>query len=116
MSRIKLLPKRFCLLSTQINMDEGTNNLKMCYGQLLASNHEHEHTLCDSAEDDYSVGGLSIELERCHHGGCGVQFFSFLGQNLQHQDSVHWAILSYVCGAWGLLSVISFEDMGAWRV
>ena len=80
-------------------MDERTDDLKMSCGQLLASNHEHEHTMCYSVEDDYSVGGLSVELERCPHGGCGVQFFSSPGQNLQHQDSVHCAILSYVCGA-----------------
>ena len=73
-------------MSAQTNMDEGTDDLKMCCGQLLASNHEHEHTLCNSEEDDYSVEGLSIELERCPHGGCGVQFFSSPDQNLQHQE------------------------------
>ena len=84
-------------MSAQINVDEGTEDLRMCCGQLLAINHEHEHTLCDSKEDAYSMGGLSIELERCPHGGCGARFFS-PGQNLQHQDSMHRAILSYVCG------------------
>ena len=47
----------FTGMSPQINTDEGTDNLKLCCGELLASNHEHEHTLCDSVEDDYTVGG-----------------------------------------------------------
>ena len=85
-------------MSAQINVDEGTDDLRMCCRQLLASNHEHKHTLSDSEEDDYSVGGLSIKLERCPHGGCGVQLFSSPGQKLQHQDSIHQAILCYVCG------------------
>ena len=44
-------------MSAQTNTDEGTDDLKMCCGQLLASNCEHEQTLCDSVEDDYSVEG-----------------------------------------------------------
>ena len=72
----------FTRMSAQTNMDEGTDDLKMCCGHLLASNHEHEHTQCDSVEYDYSVGDLSIELERSSHGGCQAQFFSSPGQNL----------------------------------
>ena len=69
-----------------------------CCGQLLATNHECEHMLCDGVEEAYRVGGLSIELEKCPHPGCGAWFYSST-QNLQHQDSVHHGVLAHVCGA-----------------
>ena len=70
-----------------------------CCGQLLVTNFKCEHTLCDGVEEPYRVGGLSIELEKCPHPGCGGRFYSSPTQNLQHQDSVHCGVLAYVCGA-----------------
>ena len=87
----------------QGDTESGTDDLKVCCGQLLASNHEHEHTLCDGEEDHYRAGGLVIELEGCPHRDCGAQFFSSPSQNLQHQDTIHWTILAYICGTcWGI--------------
>ena len=86
-------------MPAQEDLEEGTDDLWACCGQLLVTNHEHEHTLCDEEEEPYRVGGLSIELEKCPHPNCGVQFYSSPTRNLQHQDSVHHAILAYVCGA-----------------
>ena len=86
-------------MPVQEDLEEGMDELRGCCGQLLATNHECEHTLCDGVEEAYRVGGLSIELEKCPHPGCGVQFYSSPTQNLQHQDSVHHGVLAYVCGA-----------------
>ena len=57
-------------MTVQGDAESGTNDLKVCSGQLLASNHEHEHTQFDGEEDSYRVGGLAIELEGCPHRGC----------------------------------------------
>ena len=62
--------------------EEGTDELRGCCGQLLATNHEREHTLCDGVEEAYIVGGLSIELEKCPHPGCGGWFYASPTQNL----------------------------------
>ena len=78
--------------------EEGTDELRGCCGQLLATNRESEHTLCDGVEEAYRVGGLSIELKKCPHPGCGAQFYASPTQNLQHQDSVH-CVLAYICVA-----------------
>ena len=79
--------------------EEGTDELQGCCGQLLAINCESEHTLCDGVEEAYRVGGLSMELEKCPHPGCGAWFYASPTQNLQHQDSVHRGVLAYICGA-----------------
>ena len=81
------------------DIKEGTDELQGCCWQLLATNHECEHTLCDGVEEVYRVGGLSIELDKCPHPGCGVCFYASPTQNLQRQDSVHHGVLAYVCGA-----------------
>ena len=86
-------------MPAQEDLEEGMDDLQICCGQLLVTNHEHEHTLCDEEEKPHRVGGLSIKLEKFPHPRCGVQFYSSPTQNLQHQDSVHLAILAYVCGA-----------------
>ena len=31
-------------------------------------------SVCDRNEEDYHIGGLVIELERCPHIGCGSHF------------------------------------------
>ena len=89
----------FTRMPVQEDSEEGTDELWGCCGQLLVTNYECEHTLCDRVEEAYRVGGLSIELEECPHPGCGAQFYSSPTQNLQHQDSVHHSVLVYVCGA-----------------
>ena len=50
-------------------------------------------------EEVYRVGGLSIELEKCPHPGCGAWFYTSPTQNLQHQDFVHRGVLAYICAA-----------------
>ena len=62
----------FTRMSAQEDLEEGTDELRGCCGQLLATNHKCEHTLCDGVEDPYRVGGLSIELEKCPHPGSGA--------------------------------------------
>ena len=89
----------FTRTPVQEDLEEGIDELQGCCGQLLVTNRECEHTLCDGAEEPYRVGGLSIELEKYPHPGCGGQFYSSPTQNLQHQDSVHCGVLAYVCGA-----------------
>ena len=79
--------------------EEGTDELRGCCGQLLATNCESEHTLCDGVEEAYKVGGLSIELEKCPHPSCGAWFYASPTQNLQHQDSIHHGVLAYICAA-----------------
>ena len=86
-------------MPVQEDLEEGMDELQGCCGQLLVTNHEYEHMLCDGVEEAYRVGGLSIELEKCPHPGCGVRFYASPTQNLQHQDSVHCGVLAYVCGA-----------------
>ena len=89
----------FTMMPVQEELEEGTDELQGCCGQLLATNHECEHLLCNGVEEAYSIEGLSIELEKCPHPGCGAWFYSSPNQNLQHQDSVHHRVLAYVCGA-----------------
>ena len=62
--------------------EECTDELRECYGQLLAMNRESEHTLCDGVEEAYRVRVCSIKLEKCLHPGCGAQFYTSPGQNL----------------------------------
>ena len=89
----------FTRMPVQEDLEEGMDELRGCCRQLLATNHECEHMLCDGVEEAYKVGGLSIEIEKCPHHGCGAQFYASPTQNLQHQDSVHCGILAFVCGA-----------------
>ena len=89
----------FTKLPVQEDLKEGTDELWGCCGQLLATNCECEHILCERVEEAYRVGGLSIELEKYPHPGCGAWFHVSPTQNLQHQDSVHCGVLAYVCGA-----------------
>ena len=42
-------------MPVQADAEGGTDDLKVCCGQLLASNHEHEHTLCDGVEDSLGL-------------------------------------------------------------
>ena len=77
-------------------MEEGTDKLQGCCGQLLATNRKCEHTFCDGVEEAYRVGGLSIELEKCPHPGCDAWFYASPTQNLQHQDSVHCGVLAFM--------------------
>ena len=37
--------------------EECTDKLRGCCGQLLVTNRESEHTLCDRVEEAYRVGG-----------------------------------------------------------
>ena len=46
------------------DIEEGTDELRGCCGQLLVTNCECEHTLCDGVEEAYRVRGLLIELEK----------------------------------------------------
>ena len=59
-------------MPVQADAEEGTDDLKVCCGQLLANNREHEHTLCDGEEDSYRAGGLAFELEGCPHRDFGA--------------------------------------------
>ena len=79
--------------------EECTDELRECCRQLLATNWESEHTLCDRVEEAYRMGGLSIKLEKCPHPGCGAWFYASPDQNLRHQDSVHCGVLGYICAA-----------------
>ena len=62
--------------------EECIHKLQECCGQLLATNRESEHTLCDGLEEVYRVGGLLIELEKCPCPGCGTRFYASPSQNL----------------------------------
>ena len=90
-------------MPAQDDVKEGTDELMACCRQLLASDIDQEHSLSDGKKDPYKVGGLAIEMEGCPHIGCGARFFSSPVQNLQHQDSIHRAILAHVCATyWGI--------------
>ena len=54
----------FTRMQVQEDLEEGMDELWGCCGQLLVTNHECEHTLCDGVEEPYRVGGLSIMLWR----------------------------------------------------
>ena len=59
-------------MPVQDDVKEGTDEFKACCRQLLASNRDQEHSLCDGEEDPYRLGGLAIEMEGCPHRGCGA--------------------------------------------
>ena len=56
----------------------------------------HKHS--NGNEEDYHVGGLVIELERCPHIGCGSCFTMNPLKNIAHQDTIHRCVISYSCG------------------
>ena len=57
-----------------VSADDPPNKLKMCCGQLILRESGWEHKHCNGKEEDYHVGGLVIELERCPHVSCGSRF------------------------------------------
>ena len=69
--------------------EEGTDKLQGCCGQLLATNWESEHMLCDGVEEVYRIGGLLIELEKCPHSGRGAQFYASPTQNPSWCSGLH---------------------------
>ena len=73
------------------------DELKICCGQLISNEVGWQHKLCDGNEEDYHVGGLVIELERCPHTGCGSWFHMNPLKNIVHQDIVHHCIILYSC-------------------
>ena len=54
--------------------------------------------VCDSKEEEYHIGGLVIELERCPHTGCGSRIHMNPLKNIAHQDIVHHSVIVYSCG------------------
>ena len=86
-------------MPAQEDLEEGTDELRVCCRQLLVTNHEHEHTLCDGGEEPCRVGGLSIKLEKCPHPSCGGDFILPLLKIFSIRNSVHRGIFTYVCGA-----------------
>ena len=44
-------PIYFTRMPAQEDLEEGTDELRVCCGQLLATNHEHVHTLYDGGEE-----------------------------------------------------------------
>ena len=78
--------------------DDLHDELKICCGQLISREADWEHKMCDGNEEDYYVGGLVIELERCPHTGCGLCFSMNPLKNIVHQDIVHHSIILYSCG------------------
>ena len=78
--------------------DELHDELKICCGQLISREAGWEHKMCDGNEEDYHVGGLVIELERCPHTGCGLHFSMNPLKNIAHQDIIHCSIIFYSCG------------------
>ena len=48
----------------------GTDDLMFCCSQLVAKSLGQQHLLCDGVEDNYAVGGLVMEMEKCPHPGC----------------------------------------------
>ena len=78
--------------------DDIRDELKICCGQLISNEVGWQHKLCDGNEEDYHVGGLVIELERCPHTGCGSRFHVNPLKNIAHQDIVHRSIILYSYG------------------
>ena len=78
--------------------DDLYDELKICGGQLISKEASWEHKLCDGNDEDYHVGGLVIEFERCSHVGCGLRFTMNPLKNIAHQDTIHRSIILYSCG------------------
>ena len=77
----------------------GTDDLMFCCSQLIAKGLGQQRFTCNGMEDNYAVGGLVMEMEKGPHLGCRARFFMSPSRNLEHQDTIHQAILSYICGA-----------------
>ena len=78
--------------------DDLRDELKICCSQLISNEAGWQHKLCDGNKEDYHVGGLVIELERCPHTGCGSRFHMNPLKNIAHQDIAHRSIILYSCG------------------
>ena len=78
--------------------DDPHDELKICCGQLISWEAGWENKLCNGNDEDYHVGGLVIELERCPHVSCRSCFTMNPLKNVAHQDTVHWSIILYSCG------------------
>ena len=76
----------------------GQDEIMFCCGQLIAHG-LGEHILFDGKEDKFTSGMLLLELEKCPHSGCEARFGMALLRNLEHQDTIHHCILSFICGA-----------------
>ena len=80
-----------------VSADGPPDKLKICCGQLVLRESSWEHKHCSGKEEDYHVGGLVIELERCPHFNCGSHFSMNPLKNLAHQDTIHRSIILYSC-------------------
>ena len=88
----------FCFLNRAADPTEKSyDELKICCGQLVSMATGWQHRLCDGREDEYHIGGLVIELEKCPHMGCGSRFSMNPIKNIAHQDLVHHSILLHSC-------------------
>ena len=76
----------------------GKDEIMFCCGQLIAQG-LGEHILCNGKEDKLASGTLLLELEKCPHSGYGARFQMAPLRNLEHQDTIHCCVLSFVCGA-----------------
>ena len=74
------------------------DELKIHCGQLISREAGREHNMCGRDEEDYRVGDLVIELERCPHTSCGSRFNMNPLKNIAHQDIVHHCTILYSCG------------------
>ena len=72
------------------------DEIMFCCGQLIAHG-LGEHILCNGKEDKFTSGMLLLELEKCLHSGCGARFGMAPLRNLEHQDTIHHCILSFIC-------------------
>ena len=77
-----------------------TLKAKMCCGQLLLREAGCKHQHSNGKEEDYHLGDLVIELERCPHVNCLSRFSMNPLKNLAHQDTVHHSIILYSCGVY----------------
>ena len=95
-----LIPPFSLFFRAKVESDPATGNdeIMFCCGQLIAHG-LGEHVLCHGKEDKFTLGLLLLELEKCPHSGCGARFGMTPLRNLEHQDTIHHCILSYLCGA-----------------
>ena len=93
--------------------DDLGDELKICCGQLISKEAGWQNKLCNGNEEDYHVGGLVIELERCPHTGCGSRFHMNPLKNIAHQDIVHHCVILYLGGLCNRRALTSSYLMGA---
>ena len=81
----------------EVDSDPATDKdeIMFCCGQLIAHG-LGEHILCDGKEDKLASDMLLLELEKCPHSGCGARFGMAPLRNLEHQDTIHHCILSFI--------------------